>query len=873
MSTFNAGAIEATLTLDRSPWNRELKAAQAQANRFSAKKISPKLDIDGLEKLTALGALLESLDSQKIDIDIDVNGKDDLAMAALLVNNLDGKDIDLNIDVNGYGELMTAKAIVETLDGSDIDIDIDKGGAIGHAVSGFSRMQALVLAILLLLPLMAPMIASLAAAMAALTAGLVGAAGALGVVGLGVAPTVKNMMELNEEIQKQETRLASLTPGTKAYAKQQEKIANLQKVMNTRFGEASKGLGVLQESWKNWTKETEGPSQQIIGSAFTVAAQALTALIPIFNAAAPVIKGVLDSIGKFMSSGEGEEMIEFFRTFGVDALGQFLSIGGNLLRFFGNLFDAFSPFASDFIGSIDEMTAGWAEWARGLKNSEGFQTFIDYVREEGPRVWDLVKNIAGALINLGIALAPIGDAALDAFNWLFEGMKEMDPSILGAIAVGLGVAAAAILAVTAGIALLNAVLALNPVTLIVIAVIALVAAIVYLWNTNEGFRDAIIAVWDAIVAAVMTAINWLQTNVLPILMTVWEGIKSGFQAVADAINPIIALIVQIVQQAFSNMMAVVGPVMSFIAGAVQMGFGIISAIVSTVMPVVMAVVTGAFNVIKSVVTGAMNVVRAIWSTVWNVIKAVFTAVINTIKAVLTTVLAAMKGDVNGVLNGIKSIFSSVWNGIKSVVTAAINGVKSVISAGMNAAKSVISSIMNAVTGVFRSAWNTVKSVVSGGISAIKGAFSGAGSWLLGAGRSIIQGLIDGIRGMMGNVKSAVGGVLSAARDLLPFSPAKEGPFSGKGWTLYSGRSMIEGLSHGILDRRQMLRDSLRTTLADAVPNTDLELGSNRRGAIATAGTADNRTTTIITNVYNPIGEPTEVTVNRRMQRLAALGVM
>ena len=96
---------------------------------------------------------------------------------------------------------------------------------------------------------------------------------------------------------------------------------------------------------------------------------------------------------------------------------------------------------------------------------------------------------------------------------------------------------------------------------------------------------------------------------------------------------------------------------------------------------------------------------------------------------------------------------------------------------------------------------------------ILGAFASAKSWLVDSGRSIIQGLIDGIMGMIGTVKDAVGNVLSAARNLLPFSPAKEGPFSGKGWTLYSGRSIVEALADGVNQRRGLFKDAVADAMA------------------------------------------------------------
>jgi hypothetical protein len=62
------------------------------------------------------------------------------------------------------------------------------------------------------------------------------------------------------------------------------------------------------------------------------------------------------------------------------------------------------------------------------------------------------------------------------------------------------------------------------------------------------------------------------------------------------------------------------------------------------------------------------------------------------------------------------------------------------------------------------------------------------------------------------VTSAVGNVVSAARDLLPFSPAKKGPFSGRGWTLFSGESLVKGLAQGIAAEE----DNLVRTVAGVV---------------------------------------------------------
>ena len=76
-------------------------------------------------------------------------------------------------------------------------------------------------------------------------------------------------------------------------------------------------------------------------------------------------------------------------------------------------------------------------------------------------------------------------------------------------------------------------------------------------------------------------------------------------------------------------------------------------------------------------------------------------------------------------------------------------------------------------------------------------FSGIGEWLLESGKSLIQGFLDGITAGFEGAKGFVEDGLSSIRDLFPFSPAKEGPFSGRGWVAYSGLSVGETFAQSV----------------------------------------------------------------------------
>jgi hypothetical protein len=118
----------------------------------------------------------------------------------------------------------------------------------------------------------------------------------------------------------------------------------------------------------------------------------------------------------------------------------------------------------------------------------------------------------------------------------------------------------------------------------------------------------------------------------------------------------------------------------------------------------------------------------------------------------------------------------------------------------------------------------------------KSALGNVGSILRSAGASLIQGFINGIMSKLSAVKNAAGNIVSAARDYFPFSPAKEGPFSGRGYTLYSGRALIEDFQTGIADQIPGLQSQLEQLPGIGLEQQALTTTSTRSAAAATAPT-------------------------------------
>lgn len=102
--------------------------------------------------------------------------------------------------------------------------------------------------------------------------------------------------------------------------------------------------------------------------------------------------------------------------------------------------------------------------------------------------------------------------------------------------------------------------------------------------------------------------------------------------------------------------------------------------------------------------------------------------------------------------------------------------------------------------------------ISEAVAAVRGmpgraaaALGDLGSRLYNSGRALVSGFVSGIKSKIGDVVSAASSVVSRARDLFPGSPAKEGPFSGRGWVLFSGRAVSEALAEGMAQRAAMVQ--------------------------------------------------------------------
>lgn len=122
-------------------------------------------------------------------------------------------------------------------------------------------------------------------------------------------------------------------------------------------------------------------------------------------------------------------------------------------------------------------------------------------------------------------------------------------------------------------------------------------------------------------------------------------------------------------------------------------------------------------------------------------------------------------------------------------------------AGFHAILYFLEHLGGAVVFVFSLIWDAISKFFGAGPAKIVAFFADLPDSLyrlgLRAGYTLMDGLLGGIRGAGEAVGHAVGGVVNKIAAQLPHSPAKEGPFSGQGYTYFRGQKMMQDFGKGI----------------------------------------------------------------------------
>lgn len=231
----------------------------------------------------------------------------------------------------------------------------------------------------------------------------------------------------------------------------------------------------------------------------------------------------------------------------------------------------------------------------------------------------------------------------------------------------------------------NAVLAANPIALVVVAIGALVGILAVLYAKNEDFRNKVNAAWESVsgkvqgvvdflmpyIAAAMDAIKNVVEKVVESLVPVAESIGQAFSAAWDLAKTVwswasafFSAIVQAIITIFSPFTPLIGGIFGAAFAAVKTVWGVATSFFKTIFDVI----TGIFSVIDGVLTGD-------FSKAWEGIKEIFNSVFSFFTGVGNKVVEGITSGISALWGGLTSFVQGLWDGIKGIFTINASDVK------------------------------------------------------------------------------------------------------------------------------------------------------------------------------------------------------
>ena len=642
---------------------------------------------------------------------------------------------------------------------------------------------------------------------------------------------------------------------------------------------------------------TEGISQiasQLFGDAFG------SAVYSQLSRATGIFQTFFDMIFGSLSKQDNIDILTMLG-FSEGAANQIVNIADNIRVTFenigvvaGNVASIVIDFVGDLLGIKDgeqgvnllgiafESITGFIRDA-----SESLSNFTSWLKDS-PLALDALKSAV-----VGITSAWAGYKAVMTVIKGIEAIRNATLAITnglmlaqfvrtGALTAAEAANAAATMGASGAFSIFNAVLAANPIGLIVTAVAALVAALIWFFTQTEtgqqiwssfvdwikqawqgiadffvnlwsGISEGASTLWDGVVAAWTAYVETVKTvwgAIGTFFSDLWTGIQEFASVAWTAITSTVMAIIQPFIDGFMNIWSNISDGLTQIWEGIKMIFQgaweFIKSIFLGAVLIIIDLVTGNFNQLGTDLSLIWEGIKNGISMIWEGIKTYFSGVVDVIVGYATGVFENFSNVLSTIWEFIKTAASMAWEWIKSTVSNLITGliqgaqnlwnnfvnflsslwenIKSTASAAWAGLKSLVLGFINGLVSGAQNAWNTMSNAVSSLVSNVTGFFNQL--WnidLYSAGQAILQGFLNGLKSMWSSVTNFVGGIASWIRD-------HKGPIEyDRKLLIPAGTAIMKGLDQGLQDQFKDVKQTvggMADEISDVFSGDNLDLNSS-----------------------------------------------
>ena len=300
----------------------------------------------------------------------------------------------------------------------------------------------------------------------------------------------------------------------------------------------------------------------------------------------------------------------------------------------------------------------------------------------------------------------------------------------------------------------------GPVLAIIAIVAALAAGFMYLWETNEDFRNNVTALWEElqgsfselggkisdmlnqlmpliseIASTVLTAFGQIAEAVLPILIqlisellpviiglidqllpVLTQIIESVLTVLVDVINQLLPLVMQIIEAVLPVLLQLVQAILPIITQIVEAVLPVLIQLINTILPIITQIISAVLPVLVEILnalTPILNMVISLLQPILNLIISLVEPILNLIMAAIQPLIEIFATLISTILEPIMPILSAVANVITSVLGAAIQAIQPIIQSLTSIFQGLIDFITGVFSGNWSQAWNGIVQVFGG----------------------------------------------------------------------------------------------------------------------------------------------------------------
>lgn len=248
---------------------------------------------------------------------------------------------------------------------------------------------------------LAPALIPIAAQAAPIAAGLGAATVAVGAFAAAAGGQVAAITEASEAEKKYKDAVAEHGAASKQASDASAAYARQMAQMPPATREAAVALSGLKNEYREW-------SDGLASSTMPVATKAIQTFGAIFPKLTPMVQGAGTQLDRFVT----------------------IVAGGVQSSAFDSFMRTFSEFSTSALQRGNEHLIRFMRTLNTGKVSGGFSTFMDYVRDNGPIVREMLSSVMQALGNMAQAAANVGPGLLTVVNVIAKLVATLPPDVI-----------------------------------------------------------------------------------------------------------------------------------------------------------------------------------------------------------------------------------------------------------------------------------------------------------------------------------------------------------------------------------------------------------------------------------------------------------